>query len=104
MSDNELCFELRLALALGKTLSELRLFSYSDEYSLWIAFESLFGFPMQKLSDGVAITGSAFCRTMGSKIKAHELLPLYESSKPVSFTMGLEMLNIWSSIHNQTTK
>ena len=85
-----LAFELRLCLALGITLSELRE-SPLEDYSLWLAYEQLHGFPLGRLEATTAMSGAAVCQTWGAKVRPRDLIPTFEAPKQLSYTDGIEL-------------
>ena len=85
-----MAFELRLCLALGITLSQLRE-SPLEDYGLWLAYEQLHGFPLSRLEATTAMSGAAVCQTWGAKVKPRDLLPVYEQPKQLSYTDGIEL-------------
>lgn len=69
---------MRLCLALGKTLNELRQSMGSTELTLWYAYECLYGLPVGRLEAAIAISGSAVCGAMGCKVEPQKLIPKFK--------------------------
>jgi hypothetical protein len=88
-------------LALGKTLQELRLTTFSHEYAYWLAYEQLYGLPLTRIEAAIAISGSTVAQSMGAKVKAKDLLPQFEKDKPLPYKQGAELFEIWANNHNQ---
>jgi hypothetical protein len=95
---------LRLALALGKTLQELRLTTFSHEYAYWLAYEQLYGLPTSRIEAAIAISGSTVAQSMGAKVKAKDLLPQFERDKPLPYKQGAELFEIWAKEHNKRAR
>lgn len=92
---------MRLCLNLGKTLQQLRSQIDSDELPLWVAYESEYGFPLGRIEAVGAIAGSCVARSMGSRVTAKDLIPVYREAKPMKFEEGgAEMMAIWAKSHN----
>lgn len=96
-------FELRLCLALGKTLQELRRSANLEEYALWHAFELTHGLPLQRVEAAVALSGAAMCQSWGSKIKPKDLMPKYEAPQVLSYKDGAEIFAAMAKRHNERT-
>ena len=97
-------FELRLCLALGKTLQELRDNITADELRLWHAYELTQGLPTSRLEAAVALSGAAMCQTWGAKVKPYDLIPKYKEVKPLSYKQGAALFAAYANTHNQRCK
>ena len=93
-----------LALTLGKTLGELRQVLFSDELILWQAFYHSIGFPNSRVEAAIAISGSAFCNSLGNKVKPADLLPRFQEKRVLKGKAAIEALNSWATGVNKTTR
>lgn len=91
---------MRLCLALGKSLSELRRTTPMPEYAIWRAYELLYAFPLHRVEAGLALAGSAICQVQGGKVKPKDLVPNFEPQQILDYKTGSEMFAAWASAHN----
>jgi hypothetical protein len=94
-------FELRLCLALGKTLQELRDGTTAEELRLWHAYELTQGLPTGRIEAAVALAGAAACQTWGARVKPIDLIPRYEDVTPLSYRDGAAIFAAYAEAHNQ---
>ena len=91
---------MRLCLALGKTLGELRELITSAELPLWAAYESLHGLPLSRLEAVVATGASATVNSWGAKTTPKQFLPQYEH-KVMTYAQGSEQFAAFAKRHNE---
>lgn len=72
---------MRLALALGKTLGELRREVSAPEMALWLALWHLEPWGDERAEASRAIVGSAVCGSMGAKVSPADLMPKWGQTK-----------------------
>lgn len=94
---------MRLCLALGKTLAELRELITSSELPLWAAYESLHGLPLSRIEAVIATGASATVNSWGAKTTPKQFLPTYEH-RVMSYAQGSEMFAAFAERHNQNFK
>ena len=49
----------------------------ADELEIWREYHKRFGFPIDRLLWGIALSGAAICRANGSRVEPRKLLPLF---------------------------
>jgi hypothetical protein len=65
----------------------------------------MYGFPLTRLEATVAIAGAATCRSMGNRVNAKDLIPVFEEkAKPLSYKKGSELFAAWAHHYNSTVK
>jgi hypothetical protein len=102
MAEPELMFEFRLALALGRTVAELRQTVSSTELTYWIAFNQIEPLPEHRADVRNAIVAYTIARSMGSKGSTPEdFLPQF-GEKPQK--NGVKLFAVWVEAHNSRQK
>jgi hypothetical protein len=103
MAEPELMFEFRLALALGRTVAELRQTVSSTELTYWVAFNQLEPLPEHRADVRNAIVGYTIARSMGSRgCTPEDFLPQFGDRKPTK--NGVKLFAIWVEAHNSRQK
>lgn len=96
-------FEFRLALALSRTVGELRHSMTSDELTYWVAFNQLEPLPEHRADVRNAIVAYTVAASMGSKgCKPDDFLPQFGDRKPSK--NGVKLFAIWAEGHNTRRK
>ena len=92
-------FEFRLALALSRTVGELRASITSDELTYWIAFNQLEPLPEARADWRSAIIAHTVAASQGSKSQPQDFLPRFgDAQKPNK--EGVKLFRLWASAQN----
>lgn len=98
-------FEMKLALALSRSLSELYSSVDSKELTMWQAYHAIYGLPYDRLEATIAMAGAANCQVQGSKVSANDLIPKF--SRPVTpqhEKLNRQLFRDWVDSHNARIK
>lgn len=94
-------FEMKLALALSRSLSELYLSVDSQELTLWQGFHSIYGLPYDRIEACIAMSGAANCQVQGSKVSPADLMPKFQRpTTPEQERAKRQLFCAWAESHN----
>lgn len=98
-------FELKLCLALHKSLAQLYSSVDSTELTLWQGYHALYGLPHDRLEACVAMGAAANCQVQGSKISAADLIPKFTRPvTPAHERANRQVFRDWVDSHNQNQR
>lgn len=88
---------------MGLTLGQLRDTISSSELTLWRAYESQNGLPLDRLEWTIANGASAICHSLGSRTSASDIIPKIQNLS-MSQDVAIDLFNVFVDTHNKKVK